>query len=161
MYPISKAEITDEAEIMKLYRSMIGKQGCTWDENYPNEEIFRKDVSDGRLFCMKNGKGEIVSVISIDQDEEVDLLECWNKKFKKAAELARLVVREDYQNRSIAREMIRGMMKLLKEKGYDGVHFLVSQTNEKALASYKKLHFEQVGESNLFSERWFCYEIGL
>jgi len=46
----------------------------------------------------------------------------------------------------------------LKKQGKRSVHFLVCKTNKKALRSYEKLHFDVVGESDLFDEDWWCYE---
>ena len=45
-----------------------------------------------------------------------------------------------------------------KKQGKRSVHFLVCKTNKKALRSYEKLHFDVVGESDLFDEDWWCYE---
>lgn len=40
---IEKASATDQAEILALYRSLIGQPGCTWCEEYPDEEIVAED----------------------------------------------------------------------------------------------------------------------
>ena len=50
------------------------------------------------------------------------------------------------------------MRKNMKKQGKRSVHFLVCKTNKKALRSYEKLHFDVVGESDLFDEDWWCYE---
>lgn len=154
-----EARQEDKEQIMKLYRSAIGTEGCTWSEEYPNEEIMLTDLKKHNLFCMENSSKEIVGAISIDEDEEVDKLECWDKSAGKMAELARLVVREDYQNNGIARQLIKNVIKVLKNRKYKSVHYLVSKHNEKALASYKKLDFKCVGESDILENDWYCYEM--
>ena len=60
---------------------------------------------------MENQDKEIVGAVSIDEDEEVDRLECWNRNAGKMAEIARLVVREDCQNKGMARELIKNVIK--------------------------------------------------
>lgn len=149
----------DKEQIMKLYRNAIGTEGCTWSEEYPNEEIMLADLEKHNLFCMENSLKEIVGAISIDEDEEVDKLECWNKNAGKMAELARLVVREDYQNNGVAKELIKNVIRVLKDRKYKSVHYLVSKYNDKALASYKKLDFKCVGESDILENDWYCYEM--
>lgn len=148
----------DAAEIMKLYRAAMTEEGCTWNESYPNEEIMQGDMERRALFCLKTKEGEVAGAISIDEDPAVEELECWSKDLQPSAELARLVVKKEYQNQGVARCLLTEAMKELKAQKYRGVHFLVSKTNERALRSYAKLAFDNVGESNLFGEHWWCYE---
>lgn len=150
-----KALEEDKCKIMELYYKAIGSQGCTWNETYPSMEHLDGDFSRGDLFCLKTNEGEIVGAISIDDDMEVDKLTCWSKG---GAELSRLVVKETYQNQGIARELLKNGMQILKERGYTYVHFLVSKQHKKALRSYAKLGFDNVGESDLYDGDWWCYE---
>ena len=129
-----------------------------WNEYYPNEETIEFDLSRDALFVMKNDAGELIAAISIDEDEEVDSLIVWDENIAPAGELARLCVREDMQNQGIARQLLQHGMEELKKQGKRSVHFLVCKTNKKALRSYEKLHFDVVGESDLFDEDWWCYE---
>lgn len=151
------AKETEKKEILALYRSVIGSEGCTWSLDYPNEEILEDDFSRAALFVMKE-KEEILGAVSIDEDKAVEGLDCWSKELVPGAELARLVVKEGYQNQGIARRMLRDMMVELRDRGYQSVHFLVSKMNERALRSYARLHFSKKGEAALFGEQWWCYE---
>lgn len=148
----------DYDEIMQIYHSSIGKNGCTWNLEYPNDETFKTDIEKQNLLCIKNEKKEVIAVISIDEDEEVDKLPVWNKNYKKSAEIARVAVREDYRRQKIATKMMGLMLQELLERGYDAVHLLVSKTNPAAIRCYNKFDFEVVGESDLFGEDWLCYE---
>ena len=150
--------IKDKQEMLSLYRSMIGSQGCTWTMDYPNEEILDNDFKRQAIFVIKNEKNEIIGAISIDDDSQVDGLTCWSDSLKPAAELARLAIKDAYQNQGLARFMIQSVMKELKKRNYKSVRFLVSKTNVRALRSYAKLNFEKKGESNLYGENWWCYE---
>lgn len=153
-----KATEEDIEEIEQLYKNAIGTQGCTWSEDYPNEEITFGDCERGDLFCMKTETGEIIGAISVDKDELVDELTCWSKDLRPVAELSRLVVKENYQNQSVARALLQGAMEELRNRGCKGVHFLVSPGNEKALRSYAKLHFIHCGDCDLYNHHWFCFE---
>lgn len=150
-----QAQKEDKEEILGLYRSAIGSVGCTWSEEYPSYEHTEGDLERGDLFCLKSKDGEVIGAISIDADDMVDTLNCWTEG---GAELSRLVVRESYQNRGIAGELLKGAMEVLKERGYSYVHFLVSKNHEKALRAYNKLGFDNVGESDLYEGDWWCYE---
>lgn len=150
-----KALEEDKCTIMDLYQKAIGSPGCTWDEGYPSMGHLEGDFNRNSLFCLKTEEGEIVGAISIDDDAEVDKLPCWSEG---GAELSRLVVKETYQNQGIARELLKNAMEVLKDRGYRYVHFLVSKQHKKALRSYDKLKFNNVGESNLYEGDWWCYE---
>lgn len=149
------AENAEEKEILEFYRSFIGTEGCTWSQEYPESEHIRMDMEKRNLFRIKDEKG-IVATISIDSDELVDKLPNWT--IRDAGEAARLAVRKDMQNSGIAREMLRFLMDEMKQRGYRGIHFLVSPGNPAALASYAKLQFTCCGEAELYDHNWLCYE---
>lgn len=151
----------DIDEITKLYQAAIGSPGCTWSMDYPNEEITQGDLERNALFCLKNDTGEIIGAISVDDDKVVEELSCWTADLQPGAELARLVVKAEYQNRGIARKLLIYAMQELAKRGYKSVHFLVSKTNDRALRSYAKLHFTNCGDVDLFGEHWWCYEKAL
>lgn len=152
------AEKEDREEILALYQSLVGTEFCAWTENYPNEDTIDGDMSRGGLFCLKEDRDGIIGVISIDDDKEVEKLNCWSKALTPSAELSRLGVRVDYQNKGIARKLLQLGMKELKNRGMKGVHFLVCKSNRKAIRSYDKLSCDIVGECELFGEQWWCYE---
>lgn len=153
-----QAKEYDKPAILSLYRAAIGTPGSTWTYDYPNEDILEGDYTRGDLFCLKNEKDEVIGAISIDKDAIVDGFSCWTKELAPGAELARLAVREDYQNQGLARVLLNEVMEVAKERGYKSVHFLVSKTNYKALNSYAKLNFSNVGESDVYDANWWCYE---
>ena len=147
----------DREAIMSLYRSMIGTEGCTWDDNYPSDECFSKDLEGNDIICMEED-GIIVSALSFDKDEDVAGLDVWTKELEPSKEFSRMVVREQYQNRGIARQMLTEGMRILRERGYRSTHYLVSPGNKKALNSYIKLGFNKVGEREYAGHDWLCYE---
>lgn len=151
-------EEKDIKEIVRLYRTAIGSPGCTWSADYPNEDLARKDWERNALFCLKSDNGEIIGAVSIDDDKVVEELSCWTKSLQPGAELARLVVKEDYQSQGIARMLLTDVMNELTKRGYRSVHFLVSKTNYRAIRSYAKLNFANCGDTDLFGEHWWCYE---
>ncbi len=154
----AKATKEDINEISALYSAAIGTDGCTWSLDYPNAEITKGDYERGDLFCIKTEEGEIVGAISVDDDKAVETLSCWSKELLPVAELARLVVKENYQNQGVARTLLVGAMEKLKKRGCKAVHFLVSPGNERALRSYAKLNFTHCGDCDLYDHHWFCYE---
>ena len=154
---IDYASEYDREELLKLYKTQIGREFCAWDEDYPSDETIDFDLSRDALFVMKEN-GRIIAAISIEEDEEVDRLACWNQSLRPAGELARLAVEPASQNKGIARKMLQHGLEVLKTRGCRSVHFLVNRYNKKAIRSYACFHFEIVGECRLYDQDFLCYE---
>ena len=161
MRAIVQAEEKDKAEILRLYKTQLGREFCLWDETYPGEKEIEFDLSRDALFVMKDEKGKIIASISIDEDEAVEKLECWTPELQPGKELSRLAVDPDYQNHGLAREMLQYGMQVVYSQGYKSVHFLVNRHNKKALRSYAALNFQTVGECELYDQPFLCYEKAL
>lgn len=154
---IVMAREEDREELLALYKVQHGREFCPWDEGYPSNETIDFDLSRDALFVMKK-EGRIVAAISIDEDEDVDQLACWDKSLAPEGELSRLAVLPEEQNRGIARIMLQFGMDELKKRGYKGIHFLVNKYNQKALRSYAVFGFKQVGECHMYEQDFLCYE---
>ena len=161
MRAIVQAEEKDKEEILRLYKTQLGREFCPWDETYPGEKEIEFDLSRDALFVMKDEKGKIIASISIDDDEAVEKLECWTPELQPGKELSRLAVDPDYQNHGLAREMLQYGMQVVYSQGYKSVHFLVNRHNKKALRSYAALNFQTVGECELYDQPFLCYEKAL
>ena len=149
----------EEADtVLKLYRSLLGTPYCVWTEDYPSEKEVEFDLSRDALFCMRDDAGNIAGVISIDDDPNVECLTCWSETMVPSAEVSRVGVCRKFQNQGIARKLLEGVMEELKNRGYQAVHLLVAKDNVKALRSYDKLNFENVGECELWGHMYWCYE---
>ena len=151
-------EENDLEQIVGLYQSVIGSEGCVWDEEYPNREILLEDIRHQDLFGIRDEQKNVIAAIAKDRDEQIDGLACWSKELVPAAEFARLVVAKEYHNKGIARVLITEGMKIVAKRGYQAVHYLVAADNIKAQRSYAKLHFNKVGETELFGHHYLCYE---
>ncbi len=157
MNSINIATIDDKEEILELYKTMLYGP-ADWNEYYPNEETIEYDLSRDALFVMKNEIGHIIAVISIDKDEDVDNLSCWNRELAPGGELSRLCVRGDMQGRGIGKEMMRYAFEVLKKQGKKSVHILVKTGHAVALSAYSSLGFQTVGECNMFGKDFVCME---
>lgn len=156
-YIILDATENDKDEILSLYKKQIGREFCPWNEHYPTMEEIHFDLSRDSLFIMKDGE-KIIAAASIDQDEQVEQLDCWSSALAPGAEMSRLAVDPEYQNQGLAREMLLHGMAVMKERGYKSIHFLVNKHNVKALNSYNHLSFDIVGECFMYEQPFLCYE---
>lgn len=123
--------------------------------DYPSKKTAEKDINNNWLYTLKK-HNKIIAVASIvDFDELRDLQ--W--KPKKPCELARISVSSAFQKQGIGTIILQNIIKVAKEKGYDGIRMLVSKTNSAALALYEKNGFERCGEVFKFDIDFYCYQI--
>ena len=151
---------SEKNDVLRLYRSLLGTEYCVWTEDYPAEREIEFDLSRDALFCLRDGTN-LAGVISIDDDPEVEKLTCWSETMVPSAELSRVGVSLRYQNQGLARELLTNAMAELAKRGCRSVHLLVAKDNIKALRSYEKLNFQNVGECMLFGHAYWCYEKAL
>lgn len=160
MYDIVLAKEEDREKIRDLYQAQKGREFCPWDEDYPSDETISFDLSRDALYVLKED-GVIKAAVSLEEDEDVDKLDCWNESLMPEGELARLAVIPSEQNKGLARIMMRFGMDELRRRGYKGIHFLVNRYNEKAIRSYAVFGLNVVGEVHMYDQDFLCYEKAL
>lgn len=156
-YEIIAAAEADRAELLSLYKAQLGREYCPWSEEYPSHETITFDLARNALFVLKKD-GHIAAAISLDADETVDALPCWDAALTPAGELSRLAVLPAEQGKGLARVMLQFGMEELKRRGCRGVHLLVDKHNVKALRSYAVFGFRTVDERFMYGHDYLCYE---
>ena len=155
---IVMATPADTEAVLRLYRQQVGRPLCFWTEDYPGRDTIEFDLSRDGLFVMKDENGDIIAAISIEEDPDVDRLECWNPALRPAGEYARLAVSPALQNRGLARQMVSHVLGVLKERGFKSVHIIVNRDNLAALRSYAHFGFHTAGECEMYNQHFLCYE---
>lgn len=156
-YQIEMATEENAEDIVKLYQSLIGKDGCTWNFDYPGMDDVKNDINQKSLYLVFD-KGVIIAAAAAGSDNELDELDCYSKNSKAPCNLARVAVKTEYQNKGIAKNMISFIEKQAIKRGFDGIRLLVSKTNFHARAVYDKMHYICCGECSMYSKEWYCYE---
>ena len=156
-YEIVLAKEEDRAEIMALYKAQIGREFCPWTDEYPSDVTIDFDLSRDALFVLKMDR-KIKAAISLEEDEDVDRLTCWDRELAPEGEVARVAVLPEAQNKGLGRIMMQYAMDELKRRGYKGIHILVNKHNIKAIRCYEVFGFRTVGECHMYDQDFFCYE---
>lgn len=156
-YKIVPATENDKAEILSLYKAQIGRENCPWTEDYPSSETIDFDLKRDALFVLKTD-GKIKAAISLEEDEDVDNLSCWDKTLAPEGEVAKVAVLPEAQNKGLGKIMMQYAMDELKRRGYKGIHILVNKHNIKAIRCYEVFGFNTVGECHMYEQDFLCYE---
>lgn len=144
---IRKAKKEEIDEIVAIYKSLIGYEGCLWNEYYPAREDVENDINDDALYILKDDN-VIKAVAYAGIDKELFLNKCFPSNMRNPRELARVAVRPDFQKQGLAKVLIKYIEKELYLNGIDYIVLTAGKTNEKALKLYKALGYEICGKTN-------------
>lgn len=153
---LQQAKKEDLRQILKMYRSVIGKPGCSWSVSYPNEVNLYEDFSTGNLYVLRKGK-KMIGAGSIVPKNELDDLDCWTHR-QNAREIARLVIAPEYQSKGYGKHLVRKLCHRLEKMGCQAVHLLASVDNHHALNLYRETGFRNVGQCRRYDHDYYAYE---
>jgi len=154
-YVFTLANQEDAFKILNFYHSLIGTPGCTWDLDYPNEEIVRQDILRKSLYLLKEDN-EIISVAFAGVGDELQELKWMSKN---PCDIARFGVLYSKQNQGIGLLMLNKIIATIKERGFDGIRMIVRKDNWSALTLYDKNGFVRCGETSMYNLDFHCYEM--
>ncbi len=158
---LAPARPEDEAEVLALYRSLLGTPGTTWNEYYPGPEEVTADTARGSLWCAWGEDGSLLAAASLgDDDSDIRDLSCWAPAAK-SCELSRVGVRRDLHGQGMGEAFTRRLLEEAKAQGRETVRLLVSRDNPAAARLYQKLGFRTCGETRMYQVDWLCQELPL
>lgn len=158
-YKLRKADINDADEILGLYHSQIGIEGCTWNEDYPSMLEIIEDINSNSLYCLTD-ESNIVATAFAGKCNELDDIE-WDNKMNDYCDLARICVRRDMHNKGIATMFLAQILKEVKTRGFDAIRLLVGKGNMSAIALYKKAGFIYLCDTRMYDIDFYCYYLPL
>ncbi|CVK20934.1 GNAT family N-acetyltransferase [Sporomusa sphaeroides] len=160
---IRKANSADIQEIMKIIRETIiemqSYDNTQWDENYPQEKDFGKDIQKGDLYVSERD-GNLVGFACINKIEPAEYSGLpWSMK-ETAMVVHRMAVATAYRKSGIGTEL----MKFADEYALKNeVRYLKTDTysiNTKMNALFAKCGYKWVGEMSFLDKKkpFYCYE---
>lgn len=153
-YIIKKASIKDKNEITKLYKSLIGQDGCTWNDEYPNNKIIEQDIRKKELFCIKN-KNDIIAIATLTKDIEIE------KEISKSHNpylLTRVAVNKKYQGQGYSKILLQQIFESAIKEKIDLIYLLVNKENIRAKKLYEKFDFKFRKNIKLYEIKWELLE---
>ncbi|MDD3335941.1 MAG: GNAT family N-acetyltransferase [Eubacteriales bacterium] len=156
-FSFRKVPVTDGPQVLQLYRSVCGIDGCIWSDAYPNQEILDEDLSACALYGLYDGEKLIAAGTAI-MDEELMQQDCFCNHFSNPAALERLCVSPSYQHHGLARTLLTQIEQSAAGEGYDGMLLLVNPKSVAAVGLYQSMGYRKQGETYLFDVDWHCYE---
>ena len=153
------SRILEIKEAVLLYMHKNGNM--QWDESYPNESVFLKDIEEETLYLYERDD-KIIAFIVVDDNHPFPYDDIpWELPMENAAAMHRFAVDPEYFGKGIARIMMEAIEELLIEDGYQGIHTDTSLENTHMQTQFTKNDFEYKGHLNLDenTDEWYvAYE---
>ena len=142
--------------IMELYNEAKQSEFCVWNEFYPTINEINEDYKTKNLYVYLI-ENEIVGAISVVPENELDEIMEWTVK-EKVKEIARVVVRKQFQGNNISFKMVINIIGILKKQNYKAIHLSCQCDNIPAIKTYKKLGFNFICKKDLFGHKYYICE---
>lgn len=163
---IQLAKISEIPEILALTRAcaraMISKNIFQWNEHYPSQNAFTKDIERQELYVLKQ-HNEIIGVVVIStlMDKEYIPIK-WLTANDNNYYIHRLAVHPDHQGKGNARQLMDYAEAFAKAKQATSIRLDTFSQNTRNQRFYKARGYQKLG-SIYFPKQsahpFYCYEL--
>ncbi|MDF3077955.1 MAG: family N-acetyltransferase [Sphingobacteriaceae bacterium] len=161
---IRNAITADLPGILQLISTVVPAMNAAgnlqWDNNYPNEEVFKNDIAQQQLWLAEIDN-TIAGIIALTEQQEPEYRDVGWDITEPAIVVHRLAVHTGFQGRGIAAALLMQAEVVAKNRNIPLVRV---DTNTKNLATQKlfpKLGYEFAGEISLAFRpglSFYCYQ---
>ena len=161
---IRKATATDIPFVMQLVKKvvplMIATGNYQWNDVYPNNEVFERDVELQQLW-VADIDGSIAGVSAITTDQDANYANIGWDINQTAIVTHRLAVDPDYRGRGIAEALLNEAEHEAMRRGISLLRIDTNTQNQATQKLFPKLGYTYAGEISLDFRaglRFYCYE---
>lgn len=153
---LRQAKQDDLPEILRMYRSLIGKNGCDWTVMYPNEVTLHEDFAFGNLYVLSRGR-KLIGAASIRTKNVFDHLPNWYYH-DQPREITRIVIAPAYQGKGYGKHLVNKLCGKLEYMHCQVVRVLVKKDNHPALNLFRETKFRNRGQYEYDGQTYEAYE---
>lgn len=160
---IRTAVISDSAQIMEIVESskldMHSYGNFQWNEGYPKEENFIKDITERTLFVY-DIKGIIAGFICINRDEPEEYKNANWSMAKEAFIIHRLAVNNNFRGQGVGYKLINHANAICIDNNISYIKTDTNSLNIKAQGLLIKCGYTFAGETSLLGHvgLFYCYD---
>ena len=154
----------DLTALMTLVRRVVPLMRSTgnlqWDENYPNEAVFERDIDLNQLWIAEIGP-DIAGIAAITMDQEPDYAQVGWDISEPAMVVHRLAVDPAFRGAGVASSLMQTAERIAVKRAISVVRVDTNTQNAATQRLFPKLGYQLAGEINLQFRpglRFFCYE---
>ena len=145
--------------LQRVVPLMRASGNLQWDDDYPNAEVFERDIELGYLWVAEMD-GAIAGVAAVSTDQEPEYAEVWDIE-EVAVVVHRLAVDPAFRGAGVAGALMGKAEEVAVERGIRVLRVDTNTQNEATQRLLPKLGYELAGEIGLGFRpglRFLCYE---
>jgi ribosomal protein S18 acetylase RimI-like enzyme len=152
------------ALVRRVVPLMRAAGNLQWDEDYPDEAVFRRDIDQQQLWvCEIRGESgsEIAGVAALTMDQEPDYAQVGWDITEPAIVVHRLAVDPAFRGAGVASALMQQAEETAILRGIPVLRVDTNSQNEATQRLFPKLGYQLAGEIGLAFRpglRFFCYE---
>jgi ribosomal protein S18 acetylase RimI-like enzyme len=161
---IRLATENDLPDLMELVRRIVplmrAAGNLQWDQNYPNETTFQRDIDLGQLWVVEVDTG-IAGVAAVTMDQEPDYAQVGWDIEEPAIVVHRLAVDPAFRGLGAAGALMQKAEEVAFERSITVLRVDTNTQNEATQRLFPKLGYQLAGEISLAFRpglRFLCYE---
>lgn len=161
---IRAATREDIPALMALMRKVVplmrAAGNLQWDDSYPNEDVFDRDIEKSYLWVAEIDDA-VAALAAVTTDQEPEYAEVGWDIQEQAIVVHRLAVDPDFRGAGVASALMRKAEDLAKERGIKVLRVDTNTNNEATQKLFPKLGYSLAGEIGLGFRpglRFLCYE---
>ncbi|WP_035350082.1 GNAT family N-acetyltransferase [Edaphobacter aggregans] len=146
--------------VQRVVPLMRATGNLQWDENYPNPEVFARDVQRGQLWVAEIS-GAIAGVVALSSDPEPDYVQADWDDTEPALVVHRLAVDPQSRGAGVARALMQQAEKVAATQALPVIRVDTNVENQATQRLFPGLGYRFAGEITLRLRpglRFFCYE---
>jgi ribosomal protein S18 acetylase RimI-like enzyme len=147
---IEIANINQLTNIFDIYikckEALQQEQIYQWNKNYPTIEILRKDINNGHLYYIKQGRLPIAAINISNIEEPEYSTVAWEDMTGKIQVIHRLAVHPDFQRKGIARNLMDFAEDYAKDNCATSIRLDAYTGNKRVLQFYENRGYIKRGE---------------
>jgi ribosomal protein S18 acetylase RimI-like enzyme len=162
---IRLARASDLPQLMALVRRAVplmrAAGNVQWDDDYPNEDIFARDIDLDELWVAELTPGAVAGVAAITTDQSPEYADVGWNIHELAIVIHRLAVDPPHRGAGIARALMQQAEKVASERGIDRLLVDTSAENDTAQRLIIRCGYKYAGKIALHFRpglRVLCYE---
>jgi ribosomal protein S18 acetylase RimI-like enzyme len=139
---------------------MLAAGNLQWDESYPNEKVFQRDIDLNQLW-IADVETSIAGIAAVTMDQEPDYAQAGWDIDEPAIVVHRLAVDPAFRGAGVAGALMQKAEEIAEERGITVLRVDTNTQNEATQRLFPKLGFLLAGEISLQLRpglRFFCYE---
>jgi ribosomal protein S18 acetylase RimI-like enzyme len=161
---IRRAKMEDVAAIMALVRRVVplmrASGNLQWDDAYPNDAVFQKDVEQEQLWVAEVD-GQVAGLAAITTDQSPEYAEVGWDLDEDAIVVHRLAVDSEFRGKGIAAALMLQAEVVAADRGIQVLRVDTNTENDATQRLFPKLGYVLAGEISLGFRpglRFRCYE---